>query len=488
MSIRLITSSYYRIFWIILLLLFGLSQWSYAQRTRDSDRDYYLLAWRDRQPETFIDHHILASADSLTSVIVGFNFSYDFLQFKKWQEQYRSALLINIDVYTTSKEEAERLEKERQERLKKMEEDRKRGRRPSSDELVEPGLDKVENLIPVKTLVLRDTVYAASYESTSSTSDQFRGNFMLNLPPGFYRYTIEVRQNGDPAVQRSRFRTLRIQKNSPAPLLLAGSLNSTSNAFDLFNLDQKIPFGQDFSLLALLPDSISKDSVSLQLTEAGFIANDSSRNNSLAEIYSDEVLNLDSLVFSHTSQDSEKLKMKGMQLWLFNIPGKDFPNSRIQAELKTVNKSLLKKTYASYWTNMPLSLFNVDLAIDMLRFIVPENKLKELKTGKREEKIAAFEAFWKQRDPSPDTDFNELMAEYYRRIDYAFKEYSSPAQPGFESDMGKYYILLGPPDSRNRTLLGNGNTRETWSYPKVELIFQSTSGFGDYQLIERKTK
>jgi GWxTD domain-containing protein len=142
----------------------------------------------------------------------------------------------------------------------------------------------------------------------------------------------------------------------------------------------------------------------------------------------------------------------------------------------------------SYWTNMPLSLFNVDIAIDMLRFILSEKQVEQMNQGSREDKIKAFEAFWADKDPTPGTDFNELMTEYYRRIDYAFQQFSSPAQPGFESDMGQAYIKIGPPQNRKRTLLGNGVTREVWEYPQVELVFRSTTGFGDYQLVERKAR
>lgn len=54
--------------------------------------------------------------------------------------------------------------------------------------------------------------------------------------------------------------------------------------------------------------------------------------------------------------------------------------------------------------------------------------------------------------------------------------------------MGQYYIKLGPPTEKKRTLLGNNQTMVQWFYPQIELVFQSTSGFGDYQLIERKTR
>ena len=55
-------------------------------------------------------------------------------------------------------------------------------------------------------------------------------------------------------------------------------------------------------------------------------------------------------------------------------------------------------------------------------------------------------AFWKQRDPTPNTPDNEFRAEHYRRIQYANNWYGKDSPgPGWRSDMGRIYIILGEP-------------------------------------------
>jgi len=76
-----------------------------------------------------------------------------------------------------------------------------------------------------------------------------------------------------------------------------------------------------------------------------------------------------------------------------------------------------------------------------------------------------------------------LMAEYYQRIDYSYQNFSSLQVPGYESDRGRAYILYGPPNNIDRRLLPNQPTREIWEYPNRELIFEATSGLGDFKLI-----
>ncbi len=75
-------------------------------------------------------------------------------------------------------------------------------------------------------------------------------------------------------------------------------------------------------------------------------------------------------------------------------------------------------------------------------------------------------AFWRQRDPNPNTEENEFKTEHYRRIEYANHWFgkSSPA-PGWRSDQGRIYILLGEPQQIQR-LENDTEVKPTiiWSY------------------------
>ncbi len=61
-----------------------------------------------------------------------------------------------------------------------------------------------------------------------------------------------------------------------------------------------------------------------------------------------------------------------------------------------------------------------------------------------------IEAFWKHRDPTPGTPENEYRTEHYRRIDYADHKFGvgSP-KPGWKTDRGQIYIILGEPVQRD---------------------------------------
>ena len=68
----------------------------------------------------------------------------------------------------------------------------------------------------------------------------------------------------------------------------------------------------------------------------------------------------------------------------------------------------------------------------------------ELKTDR--ERAIFVEAFWKQRDPDSNTGRNEFREDHYRRLSYANEMFGRDTpRPGWRTDRGRIYIVLGPP-------------------------------------------
>lgn len=100
-------------------------------------------------------------------------------------------------------------------------------------------------------------------------------------------------------------------------------------------------------------------------------------------------------------------------------------------------------------------------------------------------------AFWKHRDPTPGTPRNEFRDEHFSRLKYANDTYGRGAgRPGWMTDRGRTYIVLGPPKTvESFSNIQNVYPVEIWSYlgdPEVGLptafnvIFFKRNGVGDY--------
>ncbi len=142
------------------------------------------------------------------------------------------------------------------------------------------------------------------------------------------------------------------------------------------------------------------------------------------------------------------------------------------------------------WFDMPRSLRSLPFAIDALEYIASEHELKEMKSARGERQRELFEAFWKKRDKTPATVYNEMMAEYYTRVDHAATAFSTiHQQNGVKTDRGKAYILYGPPAKTERQLTPGSEPTETWYYPTLhkKIVFIDRSRVGDYTLVSAES-
>lgn len=140
--------------------------------------------------------------------------------------------------------------------------------------------------------------------------------------------------------------------------------------------------------------------------------------------------------------------------------------------------------------NIPSSggelLKNIDEAIDMLAYVADASVIDSIQNLPTErDKRRAFLEFWDGLDPSPNTKRNEAFEEYFERIEYANKQFNTYAA-GWLTDMGRIYIVLGPPDDISQsTPMNSRGLQEIWMYNQIgRFWFQDRSGFGDYRLVQ----
>ncbi|MGH9337500.1 MAG: GWxTD domain-containing protein, partial [Vicinamibacteria bacterium] len=127
-------------------------------------------------------------------------------------------------------------------------------------------------------------------------------------------------------------------------------------------------------------------------------------------------------------------------------------------------------------------------------YIITERERKAfLRLQSAEEREAFTDAFWRRRDPDPLTPANEFQAEHYRRIEHANRILGRETPiPGWMTDRGKMYIILGNPRDRETFLGAPGlYPAEVWFYeadPKVGLsspfylLFFQQGFAGEYRL------
>ncbi len=111
-------------------------------------------------------------------------------------------------------------------------------------------------------------------------------------------------------------------------------------------------------------------------------------------------------------------------------------------------------------------------------------------SGQRQQEL--FNEFWNKRNPLPDSKNNPLLKEFYRRVEYANEHFSNSLREGWKTDLGRIYIIYGPPDDIYRNegdLFSNQPPYIIWTYYNLRMrfVFVDENNTGDYQLVSQET-
>ncbi len=157
----------------------------------------------------------------------------------------------------------------------------------------------------------------------------------------------------------------------------------------------------------------------------------------------------------------------------------------VKAAKATDHPASTSRTFSIRWADIPLSITDLTKAVEQLRYAAPPAEYDYVRDATTdEERKNRFLEFWSKRDPDPSTPRNELMEEYYQRVEYATKTFGHFIE-GWKTDMGMVYIRFGPPENIERHPFDAGNKPyEIWYYYQQErqFVFVDDSGFGDYRL------
>ncbi|MBE3144098.1 MAG: GWxTD domain-containing protein [Planctomycetes bacterium] len=130
---------------------------------------------------------------------------------------------------------------------------------------------------------------------------------------------------------------------------------------------------------------------------------------------------------------------------------------------------------------------------DVVYIITPKERDVFLVLGSDRDRELFIQAFWNHRDQNKLTDRNEFKEEHERRVVYANSHFrAGSAVPGWKTDRGRIYIILGAPESI-QTYEGASNLYPiiSWFYQGMNrynlpdafyILFFKRWGVGDYKI------
>ncbi len=129
---------------------------------------------------------------------------------------------------------------------------------------------------------------------------------------------------------------------------------------------------------------------------------------------------------------------------------------------------------------------NFDDMISLLRYLPAADTLRHMANLSPEERALAWRRFWHDTDPNPQTPENELLDQYFARLQIANQRFRDEGTPGWLTDRGEVFITIGEPDQiydPQNGILQRGRVIE-WTYNEYRLVvdFVDDAGFGRFRM------
>jgi GWxTD domain-containing protein len=334
------------------------------------------------------------------------------------------------------------------------------------------------------------TIMRINLSVTENVPARLRAQFHQDLiaftvPRGNYTIVFSLEDKESKRRYSDSKRTFRLP--SPAPQLIP-VVPSNSRTFTMFNLGGDVLFSQHYGFLVQsaalhstavytlrkrMPDDDEPETL---VSNASISVTPYEKTSAAATVRNGTV----ELTLTESSDNS-------MMYMVFD--GSQLRQGRYELSITFPDSTTLTATFGARWMEMPAVLNDLDMAIEPLQFITTKSDYSDLRRGSRESRIKKFEEFWKKKDTTPNTAYNEVMHEFYRRVDAAVTAFRSLREMnGAITDRGKIYILYGPPASTERLLASDGAPKEIWNYKSLNKVFtfEDPSKQGNYKLTEQQ--
>ncbi|MFQ5823969.1 MAG: GWxTD domain-containing protein [bacterium] len=174
------------------------------------------------------------------------------------------------------------------------------------------------------------------------------------------------------------------------------------------------------------------------------------------------------------------------------IPVEGLESGQYKLILRVEDRNSAQKAQKSTHFNIvePFYKFTIkeyNKFVRQLSYIASHSEITYLKSLPKQERLQGIYKFWQERDPTPGTEQNEFMIEFYRRLQYANKHFFGMSGEGWETAQGKIYIKNGPPDYIDHVSSGmHKKSYEVWEYFDLnrKYIFVEDWKLGEYRLLK----
>jgi len=324
-----------------------------------------------------------------------------------------------------------------------------------------------------------------TFEITNSPNTFLQGIISVGLPEGKYELLAIISDQISKRERRISPINLDLQKSkailNPIVMDQEKIICDGLKSHVLSNSSASIPYNNpnDYLAIPVTNSSINSINISVRRGDTIFITGEKITESFLAN---PEIKLCDDKIVIRQNIDTTKLK-----IFLVKDFSSKLTEGPIQLEIYPDDSVKEKQVYNLnvIWIGKPLSLSDPEAAIKLIEIVESKDVVADILSGNGSYSEKLFN-YWSKQDPTPETKFNELMNEFYMRVDYCEMNFKAlSGNGGSKSDRGKTYIKFGPPDSVVRDTDNQDKVLESWTYKKSnrKFVFIDKDGTGKFTLV-----
>lgn len=328
----------------------------------------------------------------------------------------------------------------------------------------------------------QEKISTNDYSETNSSQKYLQGFIKLKLGEGSFKLHPEFELNNTQRPVRMPPVDIKLELKDSVQVFKPVAVNYISGSdadwFSIANYGGVIPFSKKSYSVLLPVRNLISDSVTVEIKQKDSIKT----SVRAAKVFS-------SVQLAKTNPDYLELsginRAKNTSFYL--IP--NFTSKLNEGKCTFsiyVGESIISNDINISWVSKPRSLFNPEFAINILKYIEKDSVISRLLSVDEENYYVTLNEHWRKYDRNKNTSFNEVMDEYYSRVDSTnFKFRTTGADIGAETDRGRIYIKFGKPDKIERSYVENNQIAELWIYKNInrKFLFEDKTGLGNYTLI-----
>ncbi len=324
-----------------------------------------------------------------------------------------------------------------------------------------------------KTEVINGDIEVADFNATKSAESHIRHHVQFLVPPDHYVVEVQI-EDLESSRSVSEQYNIEVPDSRDNPVVLSDPL-FVKSTFEEGDIPDFYP-----------PDDIIVADYADSVYAYSFVYRDDPATDAVLDWRAKTLGN------HETFAASGRIRLTAPDR-LVRVPiaftGNDIPSGEYRLEVSCTSGAQTTEhswEFSIIWRNRPITAYDINAVARQMEYILPQNQYDVLQNKEGEDKRDYFLSLWKEKDPTEDTEKNELMEEYYYRVEYANLAFATSQTEGWKSDRGRIFILLGAPDRIKRRYRDfDTPPYEIWEYAALgrSYYFADKENTGEFKLV-----